>query len=178
MIIDIPELTRLETLPTEILQAIVDHLSIWEIKHLSCASKQLRQICLSILFRHVKFEFSQAGIEELNDLLKSNVSGYIASFTYEITELLKPEILDFGTELLKTEILDFDRFRSDILTPDSHVDQAKDMYDSGFEADEFHSYMTIYETVYSICREQRSIVDDGADMILSSDFCALPLLQE
>ena len=52
------------------------------------------------------------------------------------------------------------------------------MYDSGFEADEFHSYMTIYETVYSICREQRSIVDDGADMILSSVFCALPLLQE
>ncbi|KFZ01239.1 hypothetical protein V500_00836, partial [Pseudogymnoascus sp. VKM F-4518 (FW-2643)] len=42
---------------------------------------------------------------------------HIASFTYEITELLK------------TEILDFDRFRSDILTPDSHVDQAKDLYD-------------------------------------------------
>ncbi|OBT84084.1 hypothetical protein VE02_07016 [Pseudogymnoascus sp. 03VT05] len=60
----------------------------------------------------------------------------------------------------------------------SHVDQAKDMYDAGFEADEFHSYMAIYETVYSICREQRSIIDDGADMILSSVFCALPLLQE
>ncbi|KFY03100.1 hypothetical protein O988_01696 [Pseudogymnoascus sp. VKM F-3808] len=166
MSIDSPELARLETLPTEILHAVVDHLPVWEIKDLSCASKRLRQACLSILFRHVKFEFSQTGIEELNDLLKSNVSGYIASFTYEITELLK------------TEILDFDRFRSDILTPDSHVDQAKDMYDAGFEADEFHSYMAIYETVYGICREQRSIVDDGADMILSSVSCALPLLQE
>jgi hypothetical protein len=90
MSIDTSELTRLETLPTEILHAIVNHLPVWEIKHLSCASKRLRQACLSALFRHVKFEFSQAGIEELNDLLKSNVSGYIASFTYEITELLKP----------------------------------------------------------------------------------------
>jgi hypothetical protein len=52
------------------------------------------------------------------------------------------------------------------------------MYDTGFEADEFHSYMAIYETVSGICREQRSIVDNGADTILSSVFCALPLLQE
>jgi hypothetical protein len=63
MSIDTPELTRLETLPTEILQAIVDHLPVWQIKHLSCASKRLRQACLSTLFRHVKFEFSQAGID-------------------------------------------------------------------------------------------------------------------
>ena len=90
MTIDIPELTPLETLPTEILQAVVDHLAPWEIKRLSCTSKQLRQACLSILFRRVKFEFSQAGIEGLKDLLKLNVCGHIASFTYEITELLKP----------------------------------------------------------------------------------------
>ncbi|KFZ19232.1 hypothetical protein V501_00758 [Pseudogymnoascus sp. VKM F-4519 (FW-2642)] len=195
MSIDTPELTRLETLPTEILHAVVDHLPVWEIKDLSCASKRLRhpmeillavvdhlpvweikdlscaskrlrQACLSTLFRHVKFEFSQAGIEGLNDLLKSNVYGHIASFTYEITELLNPEILDFS------------RFRSDILTPDSYVDQAKDMYDAGYEADEFHSYMAMYKTVHSICREQRSIVDEGADLMLSSVFCALPLLQE
>ncbi|OBT89441.1 hypothetical protein VE02_02027 [Pseudogymnoascus sp. 03VT05] len=166
MSIDTPELTRLETLPTEILYAVIDHLPVWQIKNLSCASKRLRQVCLSTLFRHVKFEFSQAGIEGLNDLLKSNICGYIASFTYEITEILKPEILDFV------------RFRSDILTPDSHVEQAKDLYDAGYEADEFHSYMAIYKTVHGICREQRSIVDEGADLILSSVFCALPLLQE
>jgi hypothetical protein len=89
MSIDTPELTRLETLPTEILLAVVNHLPVWEIKYLSRASKRLRQACLSTLFRHVKFEFSQAGIEGLNDLLKSNFCGHIASFTYEITELLK-----------------------------------------------------------------------------------------
>ncbi|OBT50201.1 hypothetical protein VE04_09953 [Pseudogymnoascus sp. 24MN13] len=172
MSIDTPELTRLEARPTEILQAIVDHLPVWQIKHLSCASKRLRQACLSTLFRHVKFEFSQAGIEGLNDLLKSNVCGHIACFTYEITELLK------------TEILDFDRFRSDILTPDSHVEQAKDLYDAGYESDEFHSYMAIYKTVHGICRELRSIEvrlsfsevleDDGwlltPDMVIKNEF--------
>jgi hypothetical protein len=58
------------------------------------------------------------------------------------------------------------------------VEQAKDLYDAGYEADEFHSYMAIYETVHGICREQRSIVDEGADLVLSSVFCALLLLQE
>ncbi|KFY32042.1 hypothetical protein V493_00580 [Pseudogymnoascus sp. VKM F-4281 (FW-2241)] len=67
---------------------------------------------------------------------------------------------------------------SDILTPDSYVDIAKDKYDAGCEADEFHSYMAIYKTVHDVCSEQRSIVDEGADLILSSVFCALPLLQE
>mgnify|MGYP001582933884 CR=1 FL=1 len=95
MSIDTPELTRLETLPTEILHAVVDYLPLWEIKDLSCASKRLRQASLSILFRQLEFEFSQAGIEGLKDLLKSNVCRHIASFTYEFTELLKT-----GTYLL------------------------------------------------------------------------------
>jgi hypothetical protein len=58
------------------------------------------------------------------------------------------------------------------------VEQAKDLYDAGYEANEFHLYMAIYKTVHGICREQRSIVDEGTDLILSSVFCALPLLQE
>ena len=89
MTIDNLELTPLETLPTEILHAVVGHLAPWEFKGLSCTSKRLRQACLSILFSHVKFEFSLAGIRGLKDLLKSNVCGHIASFSYEITELLK-----------------------------------------------------------------------------------------
>ncbi|OBT39603.1 hypothetical protein VE00_10751 [Pseudogymnoascus sp. WSF 3629] len=91
MRIDALELTRLETLLTEILHAVVDHLAPWEIKRLSYTSKRLRQV----LFRNVKFEFSLTGIKGLKHLLESNVCGYIASFTYEITELLNPEILDF-----------------------------------------------------------------------------------
>ncbi|OBT49884.1 hypothetical protein VE04_09715 [Pseudogymnoascus sp. 24MN13] len=166
MRIDAPESTRLETLPTEILHAVVDHLAPWEVKRLSCTSKRLRHACLSILFCNVTFDFSLTGIEGLKDLLKSNVCSYIVSFTYEVTELLNPKILDF------------DLFRSDILTLDSYVDIAKDKCDAGYEADEFHSYMAIYKTVHDICSEQRSIVDKGADLILSSIFCALPLLQE
>jgi hypothetical protein len=52
------------------------------------------------------------------------------------------------------------------------------MYDAGYEEDEFHSYVAMYKTVHGICREQCSIVDEGADLIPSSVFCALPLLQE
>jgi hypothetical protein len=55
---------------------------------------------------------------------------------------------------------------------------AQDMYDEGYEADDFQSYMAIYETVHDVCSEQRSIIDEGADLILSSIFCALPLLRE
>jgi hypothetical protein len=58
------------------------------------------------------------------------------------------------------------------------VDIAKDKYNAGYEADEFPSYMAIYKTVHDICSKQRRIVDKGADLILSSIFCALPLLQE
>jgi hypothetical protein len=46
MSINTSELTRLETLLTEILHAVVDHLLVWEIKNVSCASKRLRQACL------------------------------------------------------------------------------------------------------------------------------------
>lgn len=58
------------------------------------------------------------------------------------------------------------------------MEHAKDMYDEGYEADEFHSYMAIYKSVHGICSEQRGIIDEGADLILSSIFCALPLLRE
>ncbi|OBT47084.1 hypothetical protein VE00_03134 [Pseudogymnoascus sp. WSF 3629] len=163
MRINAPKSTRLKTLPTEILHAVVDHLAPWEIKRLSYTSKRLRQACLSILFRNVTFDFSLTRIEGLKDLLKSNVCSYIVSFTYEITELLNP---------------DFDLFRSDILSLDSYVDIAKDKYDVRYEADEFHSYTAIYKTIHDICSEQRSIVNKGANLILSSIFCALPLLQE
>ncbi|KFY03642.1 hypothetical protein V490_00110 [Pseudogymnoascus sp. VKM F-3557] len=166
MTFDNPELTPLEMLPTEILQAVIGHLVPWNIKRLSCTSKRLRQASLSILFRHVKFEFSLAGMKGLKELLKSNVCGHISSFTYIITELLK------------TEILDFDLFKSDIVTPDMYMEYAQDMYDEGYEPDEFQSYMAIYKTVHDICSEQRSIIDEGADLILSSIFCALPLLRE
>ncbi|KAM3522948.1 hypothetical protein MY4038_008392 [Beauveria bassiana] len=157
---------RLERLPTEIIHAVVEFLAPWDVKDLSYTSKRLRQACLPRIFRRVKFEFSLTGIEELKGLLKSDVRSHVRSFSYEVTELLKPEILDF------------DCFRSDVLTPDKYVDIAKEMYDEGDDADDFPSYMSVYETVHDICKEQRSIIDEGADLILASVFCALPLLKE
>jgi hypothetical protein len=55
---------------------------------------------------------------------------------------------------------------------------AKEMCDAGDDADDMPSYTAIYNTVRDICREQRSIVDEGADLLLSSVFFALPLLKE
>ncbi|EJP61482.1 F-box domain, Skp2 [Beauveria bassiana ARSEF 2860] len=161
-----PDLSRLERLPAEIIQTVLRFLHPWEIKALSSTSKRLRRASLSNVFRRVKFKFSLAGIEELKSLLKSNACSHVASFTYEITQLLKPEILDFSC------------FRSTILTTDNYVDMAKAMYDDNEDACGFPSYMTIYETVRDLCREQHSIIDEGADLLLSSVFCALPLLKE
>lgn len=90
MSINSPTLTCLETLPTEILHAVANILPLGEIRYLACVSKRLRQACLSILFRNVKFRFSRAGIEGLIDFLKSNLCSHVASFTYEVTALLKP----------------------------------------------------------------------------------------
>jgi hypothetical protein len=74
--------------------------------------------------------------------------------------------------------LDFNRFRSDVLTPDSYVELAKDLYDAEC-ADDLHPYMSVYETVNDICKEQHSIVDGGIDVsVLPSLFIALPRLTE
>jgi hypothetical protein len=78
-----------------------------------------------------------------------------------------------------TEILDFDYFKSDILTPDSYVESAKELYDAAGEADGCPPYMIIYEAVHNICKEQRSIVDNGVDLsVLSSTLGALPRLTD
>ncbi|KIM96809.1 hypothetical protein OIDMADRAFT_131577 [Oidiodendron maius Zn] len=133
------------------------------------------------IFRQVKFRFALAGFEELKSLLKSDVRHYVVSFIYVVPKLLKTGKYlhpDIALTVLKfsTELLDFDRFRSDILTPGSYVDLAKDLYDA--ECDDCPSYMAIYEIVRGICREQRGIIDEGADLVLSSIFEALPLLKE
>jgi len=78
---------RIENLLTETLYAVVDLLPHREIKDLSCASKPLREACLPTLFRRVKFEFSQAGLGELKNILKSDIRCYVISFIYELPDL-------------------------------------------------------------------------------------------
>jgi hypothetical protein len=52
------------------------------------------------------------------------------------------------------------------------------VYGAEYNEDECPSYIAIYKTVRSTCREQRSIVDKRDDSILSSVFEALPRLNE
>jgi hypothetical protein len=94
----------LESLPTEILRDIVDLLPLQDIKQLSCASKRLREICLPPLFRRVNVEFSQAGFENLSDILKSDVRYHVVSFTY-----IAPDLLRTGKYLLRYDGSDLTR---------------------------------------------------------------------
>jgi hypothetical protein len=66
MIVDSPELARLETLPPDILHKVVDLLPLQQVKGLSRV-----EACLPTLFRRVKFEFS-AGLGELRGTLESD----------------------------------------------------------------------------------------------------------
>ena len=68
---------------------------------------------------------------------------------------------------------------SDIFTPESYVEEAKDLYDAGYPADECPPYMVIYEILHNVYEEQHNIVDKGIDLrMLSSAFTALFQLTE
>jgi hypothetical protein len=82
--------SHFETLTAEALHVVIDLLPHWEIKQLSCANKQLREACLPFLFRHVEFQFSKAGFEDLRSLLKSEARQHVVSLTYIAPELLNP----------------------------------------------------------------------------------------
>lgn len=79
----------------------------------------------------------------------------------------------------RIDILDFDYFKSKILTPNSYIEIAKELYNAGSKADKCPLYMVIYKTIYSICKEQRNIMDSSADLsVLLSTLRALPCLIE
>lgn len=76
-------------------------------------------------------------------------------------------------------MLYFGRFKSEIFTPESYVEEAKDLLDARYPADECPPYMVIYDTLHSVCEEQRNIVDGRVDlMVLSSAIGAPPRLTE
>jgi hypothetical protein len=144
-------------------------------------------VCLPFLFCHVGFRFSEAGFHELENLITSNVRHHVVSLAYVVPELLKTgeELsvsyidLTWPSPNVCTDILDFDWFKSDIFTPDTYVEEAKDLYDAGYPANECPSYMVIYDALRSVCEEQRSIVDCDVDLtMLSSALAALPQLTE
>lgn len=80
----------LEPLPAELLYLVVKQLLIQDLKHLSCVSKRLRNVCLPYLFHEVRFSCSASGLDGLRRLMLSDVRQYVVSFTYMIPELLRP----------------------------------------------------------------------------------------
>jgi hypothetical protein len=74
--------------------------------------------------------------------------------------------------------LNFDHFKTHIFPLDRHAEEMKYICDRGYP-DECPAYMAIYDTLYTICKGQRDIVDNGIDLIvLSSALTALPRLLE
>ncbi|PGG99691.1 hypothetical protein AJ80_09305 [Polytolypa hystricis UAMH7299] len=139
----------------------------WEMKPLSRVSKRLREVCLPFLFRRVEFWFSEAGFHELENLITSDICHHVVSLAYIVPELLK------------TNILDFDCFKSNIFTPEDYMEEAKDLYDTGYPADKCAPYIVIYNALRRVCEEQRNIVDSSLDpTLLSSALAALPRLKE
>ena len=66
-----------------------------------------------------------------------------------------------------------------MLTPKSYVEEAKDLYDCSYPADECPPYMVIYETLRTICENQQGIIEEHRDInVLSSVLAALPRLTE
>ena len=80
----------LELLPTEILHLLVDHLFSWDLKNLSCVSRQLREAFIPCVFRNVRFQFSKSGFDSLRGLLLSDLRHHVVSLIYVIPELLHP----------------------------------------------------------------------------------------
>ncbi|KAL5335654.1 hypothetical protein BJX70DRAFT_401434 [Aspergillus crustosus] len=157
----------LRALPTEVLNLILASLPSWEIKDFSLVNRRLRDVCLPFLFHQVRFKFSEAGLNGLQQLKNSPVRLHVRSLIYTVPELIKPDILNF-------EI-----FKSEMLTPESYVEEAKELYDCGQPADECPPYMVIYETLRTICENQQEIMENHRDIdILSSVLAALPRLTE
>jgi hypothetical protein len=167
---------------------IIDLLVLWEVKNLSRVSKRVRETCMPSLFRCIEIPFSKDGFNGLKSLINTDARYHIISFTYVVPKLLKAgnnlsskqsARITLMLLLPYTEILDFSYFKSNLLTPDSYVETTKEIYDAGGEADEYPLYMVIYETLHDMCKEQRSIVDNGVDLsVLSSTFGVLPRLTE
>ncbi|KAI1919978.1 hypothetical protein LOZ65_004257 [Ophidiomyces ophidiicola] len=115
----------------------------------------------------VLFPFSKVALSQLENLLTSDVRHHVVSFTYVVPELLK------------TDILDLNCFKSEILTPNSYVDQTKALHDDGYPTSICPSYMAIYEAIREVCEEQYDIIHSRADLTtLSSVLGSLPKLRE
>ncbi|KAJ5089016.1 hypothetical protein N7532_007700 [Penicillium argentinense] len=81
-------------------------------------------------------------------------------------------------ELIKPDILSFEIFKSEMLTRESYVEEATELYDCGYPADKCPPYMVIYETLRTICENQQEIVENRKEINVLSVLAALPRTTE
>uniref|UniRef100_A0A093X6C0 F-box protein DAS1 n=1 Tax=Talaromyces marneffei PM1 TaxID=1077442 RepID=A0A093X6C0_TALMA len=161
---DIP--LTLNRLPIEVIQAIATMLPLPHMKEFSCVNKKLRNVCLPFLFCQITLNFSEIEERDLRWIISSGLRHCVKSFTYVVPDLLSRDILSFDT------------FRSSSFTPHDYIEVIREPYDY-HEAAAYPSYMTIYNSIRTICEEQHHIKDNHHDStLLSSVFAALPRLKE
>jgi hypothetical protein len=80
----------LPALPTEILHLILTSLETWEVKAFSLVNRRLRDLCLPYLFNRVRFNFSEAGLDGLQQLRNSALRLHVKSLNYTVPQLIKP----------------------------------------------------------------------------------------
>lgn len=172
---------RLDLLHSGLLSRIVGFLQLSDIEALSCVNKRVRESCLPVLFRAVRFEFSKTALNGLIRLSDSNVRQHIVSLTYVAPEILKTgmstfSMFSYGRTNIRSEILDLECFRSKLLTPDDYTDWV--FGDHNLMSDECPSYMLLYDVLRDMCEEQRDIVENCMDRLaLSSIITRLPRLE-
>ena len=81
---------NLQWLPTETLLLILQYLCLNNLQSLAYMNRRLREISISILFRHIRFTFSHPGLRALRDYAKSKASKYVRILIYRVQTLLKP----------------------------------------------------------------------------------------
>lgn len=81
---------RLDTLPLEIIFAIIELLSTKDVMHLSQANKYLRGSSLPYVFRKIAITFSLDGFEQLKEISESPIHLHVVSLKYVVPELIDP----------------------------------------------------------------------------------------
>jgi hypothetical protein len=80
----------LQSLPAEIMHLILTSLNSCEIKAFSLVNRRLRDVCLPSLFYRVRFNFSKAGLDGLQQLGNSTVRLHVKSLRYTVPQLINP----------------------------------------------------------------------------------------
>lgn len=80
----------LQSLPAAILHLIFASLDSCDIKAFLLVNRRLRDVCLPSLFYRVRFNFSEAGLDGVQQLRNSAVRLHVKSLNYLVPQFIKP----------------------------------------------------------------------------------------